>query len=311
VVLKPAGETPLTAVAAAELAVRAGMPPGVLNVIHGDPPTMGDALCLSEGVAKVGFTGSTRVGRMLAAKAAGTMKKVTMELGGNAPVVVFEDADVDRAAALTVASALRNAGQTCICANRVLVHASVMDRFAGRVAKIVGKLTVGAGTEEGVTTGPLIRPGSVDRAAEMVADAVERGARVLVGGSRPSLGGELEGGNFFLPTVLAGVPETARCYREEQFAPLVALTPFETEDEAARMANDTEYGLAAYFFTKDAGRTWRFAEKLRFGMVGVNEVGVVHESAPFGGVKQSGLGRENGSEALGEFLEKKLVVMSV
>lgn len=312
VVLKPSEQTPLTALALAELADRAGLPEGALNVVHGDAPAIGSALMASETVRKIGFTGSTAVGKMLMAQAASTVKRVSLELGGNAPFLVMEDADLALAAKGAVASALRNSGQTCICANRVFVHDEVHDEFAGRVAELVKALTVGDGFAPDTTHGPLINAAALDKVAAHCSDAVAKGAKVLVGGGRPAaLPERLAGGAFFEPTVLANATIDMRVFREETFGPLIPLFRFSDDDEAVALANDTEYGLAAYFYTRDLKRAWTLAERLEYGMIGVNEVAITAEVAPFGGVKQSGLGREQGTIGMEEFLETKYVCMGL
>ncbi|KAI8470576.1 MAG: succinate semialdehyde dehydrogenase [Monoraphidium minutum] len=312
VVLKPSEQTPLTALALAELAERAGVPDGAFNVVLGDPAAIGHALMSSEEVRKIGFTGSTAVGKMLMAQAANTVKRVSLELGGNAPFLVMADADLGLAAKGVVASALRNSGQTCICANRVFVHDKVYDEFAARVAKIVQGLHVGDGFAPATTHGPLINPAAVEKVVAHCADAVVKGAKVLAGGGPPEgLPEALKGGNFFAPTVLADATIDMRVFREETFGPLLPLFRFSTDDEAVALANDTEYGLAAYFYTRDLRRAWTLAERLEYGMIGVNEVAITSEVAPFGGVKQSGLGREQGTVGMEEFLEVKYVCMGL
>ncbi|WIA28425.1 hypothetical protein OEZ86_010970 [Tetradesmus obliquus] len=311
VVLKPAEATPLTALALAELADRAGVPDGVLNVVLGDAPSIGHAMMSSETVRKIGFTGSTAVGKMLAEQAAKTVKRVSLELGGNAPFIVFDDADLELAAAGVVGSALRNSGQTCICANRVFVQDQVYDKFAELVAARVAALRVGDGAAADTTHGPLISPAGVEKVVAHVSDALAKGAKLLVGGSVPQLPEPLSGGNFYSPTVLAEATIDMRCFREETFGPLIPLFRFKEDDEAVLMANDTEYGLAAYFYTRDLRRAWTIAEQLEYGMIGLNEVAIGSEVAPFGGVKQSGLGREQGRQGLDEFLEVKYLCMGL
>eukprot|EP00879_Flechtneria_rotunda_P002344 GHRR01002539.1.p1 GENE.GHRR01002539.1~~GHRR01002539.1.p1 ORF type:complete len:546 (+),score=169.25 GHRR01002539.1:2001-3638(+) len=311
VVLKPAELTPLTALALTELADRAGLPDGAFNVVLGDAASIGQAMCKSETVRKIGFTGSTAVGKMLMEQAAKTVKRVSLELGGNAPFIVFDDADLEAAAAGVVTSALRNSGQTCICANRVFVQDKVYDKFAELVAAKVGALKLGDGMTPDTTHGPLITPAGVDKVTNHVSDAVSKGAKVLVGGEKPQLPDPLSGGNFFSPTVLAEATIDMRCFREETFGPLVPLFRFREDDEVVLMANDTEYGLAAYFYTTDLHRAWTIAEQLEYGMIGLNEVAITNEVAPFGGMKQSGLGREQGKYGLEEFLETKYVCMGL
>eukprot|EP00892_Ulva_mutabilis_P001434 jgi/Ulvmu1/11291/UM074_0006.1 len=304
VVLKPSEETPLTALALARLAQSAGLPDGVLNVVSGDAVDIGETLTASPVVRKIGFTGSTQVGKLLLRQSADTVKRASMELGGNAPFIVFADADVAAAAAAIAASGLRNAGQTCVCANRVLVAAELHDALRDTLVEHMASLSVGDGLDPGTDIGPCINRARVEHAAAHVADAVDGGARVACGGGPPD--GATKG-FFFAPTVLQGVTTEMRVFREETFAPVIPMLTFETEEEAIALANDTEYGLAAYFFTRDVGRTFRVAEALEYGMVGVNETAIVSETAPFGGVKQSGLGRENGAAGILEFVEEKHV----
>ena len=305
VVVKPAEDTPLSALALAELAQRAGVPKGVLNVVTAkDPVPVGRALTESPLVRMVTFTGSTEVGKILMEQAARTVKRVGMELGGNAPFIVFDDADIDRAVAGAIASKFRNAGQTCVCANRFLVQDGVYDAFAEKLTAAVKKLKVGDGTEPGVTVGPLINKDAVRKVEEHVADAIEHGATVVIGGKPSKLGG-----NFYEPTVLTGVTPQMKVAREETFGPVAPLFRFKTEEEAVRMANDTPFGLAAYFFTRDLGRCWRVAEALEYGIVGVNEGITSTEIAPFGGMKESGIGREGSHHGIEEFLETKYTLM--
>jgi succinate-semialdehyde dehydrogenase/glutarate-semialdehyde dehydrogenase len=305
VVVKPAEDTPLSALALAELAQRAGVPKGVFNVVTAeDPVPVGRALTESPLVRMVTFTGSTEVGKILMEQAARTVKRVGMELGGNAPFIVFDDADIDRAVAGALASKFRNAGQTCVCANRFLVQDGVYDKFAEKLAAGVKKLKLGAGTETGVTVGPLINAAAIKKVEEHVADAVALGAHVVTGGKPSKLGG-----NFYEPTVLTGVTPQMKVAREETFGPVAPLFRFKTEEEAVRMANDTPFGLAAYFYTRDLGRCWRVAEALEYGIVGVNEGITSTEIAPFGGVKESGIGREGSHHGIEEFLETKYTLM--
>jgi succinate-semialdehyde dehydrogenase/glutarate-semialdehyde dehydrogenase len=305
VVVKPAEDTPLSALALAELAQRAGVPKGVLNIVTAqDPVPVGRALTESPLVRMVTFTGSTEVGKILMEQAARTVKRVGMELGGNAPFIVFDDADIDRAVAGALASKFRNAGQTCVCANRFLVQDGVYDVFAEKLAAGVKKLKVGAGTETGVTVGPLINAAAIKKVEEHVADAVALGAHVVTGGKPSRLGG-----NFYEPTVLTGVTPQMKVAREETFGPVAPLFRFKTEEEAVRMANDTPFGLAAYFYTRDLGRCWRVSEALEYGIVGVNEGITSTEIAPFGGVKESGIGREGSHHGIEEFLETKYTLM--
>ena len=305
VVVKPAEQTPFTALALAELALRAGFPPGVLNVVTGDPVAIGGELTRNPVVRKLSFTGSTEIGRLLMEQCAPTVKKMSLELGGNAPFIVFEDADLDAAVEGALASKYRNTGQTCVCANRVLVHSAVYERFAEKLAAAVGELRIGDGREAGVSLGPLIDGPAVEKVEAHVADAVSRGARVLVGGARHA-----RGGNFFEATVLADVTTAMRVAREETFGPVAPLFRFDSEAEAIAMANDTEYGLAAYFFSRDVGRIFRVAEELEYGMVGINTGVMSNELAPFGGVKQSGIGREGSRYGIDEYLEMKYLCLA-
>lgn len=311
VILKPANSTPLTAFALAELASRAGVPAGVLNVLSGDSKEITGAVMKSDVVRKVGFTGSTPVGKILMKQAADTVKKISLELGGNAPFIIFDDADIDLAAKGVVASAFRNAGQTCICANRIFVQAGIYDEFAQRVKEIVEGFKLGEGLVDGTTLGPLISPKAVDFVNGHVEDAVQKGAKVLTGGKRAELPGDTAKGNFYEPTVLTDATIDMKIFREETFGPAVPLFKFETEEEALKMANDTEYGLAAYYWTKDLARTWRVAEALEYGMIGCNEVSITDAAAPFGGIKESGLGREQSKYGMAEFTEIKFVCMGI
>jgi succinate-semialdehyde dehydrogenase/glutarate-semialdehyde dehydrogenase len=305
VVVKPAEDTPLSALALAELAQRAGIPKGVFNVVTAkDPVPVGRVLTENPLVRMITFTGSTEVGKILMEQAARTVKRVGMELGGNAPFIVFDDADLDRAVAGAMASKFRNAGQTCVCANRILVQDGVYDAFAEKLTAEVRKLKVGAGTEAGVTVGPLINAAAVKKVEEHVANAVAQGAEVVIGGKPAS-----SGGNFYEPTVLTGVTEKMLVAREETFGPVAPLFRFKTEEDAVRMANATQFGLAAYFFSRDMGRCWRVAEALEYGIVGVNEGLTSTEIAPFGGWKESGIGREGSHHGIEEFLEMKYTLM--
>ena len=300
-VVKPAEETPLSALALAALADMAGIPPGVLNVVTcRDPVAVGRELTSNPLVRMVTFTGSTEVGRILMAQAASTVKKVALELGGNAPFIVFDDADIDKAVAGAMQSKFRNAGQTCVCANRIYVQAGIYRTFASKLAAEVAKLAVGSGVEEGVNIGPLISSAARDKVEEHIADAVARGATVTTGGQRHA-----KGGNFFQPTILSEATSAMLVAREETFGPVAPLFRFDTEEEVVAMANETPFGLAAYFYARDIGRVWRVAEALEFGMVGVNEGVISTELAPFGGIKQSGLGREGSHHGLEEFLDMK------
>jgi succinate-semialdehyde dehydrogenase / glutarate-semialdehyde dehydrogenase len=307
-VAKPAEATPLSALALAELAHRAGVPPGVFNVVTADAghaPAIGLELCTNPVVRKVSFTGSTEVGRILLRQSADTVKKLSLELGGNAPFIVFDDADIDAAVEGALASKYRNAGQTCVCANRFYVQAGVYDAFAAKLAAKVGQFKVGAGTEPGVSIGPLIEPSAVAKVEEHIADATARGAKVVLGGKRHALGGL-----FFEPTVLTGVTSKMKVAREETFGPVAPLFRFETEAEAIAMANDTDFGLAAYFYSRDIGRVFRVAEALESGMVCANSGLLSNEVAPFGGVKQSGLGREGSKYGIDEYMEIKYLCLA-
>ncbi len=304
-VVKPAEDTPLSALALAMLGEMAGIPPGVLNIVTcRDPIPVGNELTSNPLVRMVTFTGSTEVGRILMAQSAATIKKVSLELGGNAPFIVFDDADLDRAVLGAMASKYRNAGQTCVCANRIYVQAGVYDAFAAKLADAVSKLTVGPGQQPGITIGPLINADAVAKVEEHVADAVAKGATVTTGGRRHALGR-----TYYEPTILTGVTAAMLVAREETFGPVAPLFRFSTEDEVVALANDTPFGLAGYFYTRDLGRAWRVAEALEFGIVGVNEGIVSTEVAPFGGVKQSGLGREGSHHGLEEFLEIKYMML--
>ena len=303
-VLKPAGQTPFSALALAELAERAGIPKGVLNIVTGDARTIGAELCANPVVRKLTFTGSTEVGRVLMRQCADTIKKLSLELGGNAPFIVFEDADLDAAADGALASKYRNAGQTCVCANRIYVQESVYDQFAAKLAEKTRAFKVGNGTEAGVTMGPLIDANGLAKVEEHVADAVGKGAKVLMGGKRHALGGL-----FYEPTILTGVTAEMKVSREETFGPVAPLFRFKTDDEAVKLANATEFGLAAYFYARDVGRIFRVAEAIETGIVGVNVGIIANEVAPFGGIKQSGLGREGSKYGIEDFLEIKYVAI--
>ncbi len=300
VVCKPASDTPLTALALAELADRAGIPAGVFNVITGPSGAVGGELTANPLVRVITFTGSTEVGKLLMEQSAKTVKRVALELGGNAPFIVFDDADLEAAIAGVMIAKFRNAGQTCVGANRILVQDGIYDTFAERFATEVLKLKVGAGTEVGVQQGPLINEQAVTTVEAHVADAVGLGAKLVAGGGRHELGG-----TFFEPTVLTNVSTKMLVSREETFGPVAPLFRFKTEEEAIRIANDTEYGLATYFYSRDVGRCWRVAEALEYGMVGINEGLISNEVAPFGGIKESGLGREGGHYGIEEFVEMK------
>ena len=306
-VVKPAPQTPFSALALAELAQRAGIPGGLFSVITADVQRsreVGAELCRNPVVRKLSFTGSTAVGIQLMQQCAPTLKKLSLELGGNAPFIVFDDADLDAAVEGAMLSKYRNAGQTCVCANRIYVQAGVYDTFADKLAAAVQKLKVGAGTEPGVTTGPLINAAALAKVEAHLADALDKGASVLVGGQRHALGG-----NFFQPTVLTGVTAAMRVAREETFGPLAPLFCFDTEEEVIAQANASEFGLAAYFYSRDVGRIFRVAEALESGMVGINTGLISTEVAPFGGVKSSGIGREGSKYGLDEYLEIKYLCL--
>ena len=303
-VIKPATQTPYSALALAELAERAGIPAGVFSVVTGSASAIGGEMTANPTVRKLTFTGSTEVGRMLMAQCADTIKKVSLELGGNAPFIVFDDADLDSAVAGAIASKYRNTGQTCVCANRLLVQEGVYGAFTEKLAEAVSQLKVGNGLEEGVNLGPLIDMKAVEKVESHIADAISHGARVILGGKRHPLGG-----SFFQPTILADVSTTMKVTYEETFGPVAPLFRFRDEAEAIRMANDTEFGLASYLYGRDIGRVWRVAEALEYGMVGINTGIISTEVAPFGGVKSSGLGREGSKYGIEEFLEVKYLCL--
>ncbi|XP_078432713.1 aldehyde dehydrogenase 5F1 isoform X2 [Wolffia australiana] len=303
-VVKPSEFTPLTALAAAELALQAGIPSGALNVVMGNAPEIGDTLLESDQVRKITFTGSTNVGKKLMAGAANTVKKVSLELGGNAPCIIFDDADLDLAVKGSLAAKFRNTGQTCVCANRILVQEGIYDKFADAFANAVENLQVGNGLAEGTAQGPLINEAAVQKVESFISDATSKGAKIMLGGRRHSLGM-----TFYEPTVLTHVNGEMLISREEVFGPVAPLLKFRTEEEAIRLANDTNAGLAAYIFTSSIPRSWRVAEALEYGLVGVNEGIISTEVAPFGGVKQSGLGREGSKYGMDEYLEIKYVCM--
>jgi succinate-semialdehyde dehydrogenase/glutarate-semialdehyde dehydrogenase len=304
-VLKPAEQTPFSALALVDLAQRAGVPDGLINVVTAkDPAPVGLELTQNPVVRKLSFTGSTEVGRLLLRQAAENIQKCSMELGGNAPLIIFEDADLDLAVKGALATKYRNGGQTCVSANRMLVHESVADAFAKMLAERAATLKVGSGLEEGVIMGPLIEEAAAQKCERHVADAVARGATLLTGGARHALGG-----TFFQPTVLANVGEDALIFREETFGPVAPVIAFKDEADAIRLANATDYGLAAYFYSRDVARIFRVAEALDFGMVGVNETLISSEVAPFGGVKHSGMGREGSRYGIEDYLEIKYVCL--
>ncbi len=306
IVLKPASATPFSALALAELAERAGVPKGVFSVVTGDAKVIGGEMTANPIVRKLSFTGSTATGKVLLQQCAGTVKKTSMELGGNAPFIVFDDADLDAAAEGAIASKYRNAGQTCVCAQRLLVQDGVYEAFAQKLVERVKKLTVGNGLDKGVVIGPLIDDNAVAKVESHIADAIGKGARVATGGKRHALGGL-----FFEPTVLTNVDASMRITNEETFGPVAPLYRFKDDAEAIRMANDTEFGLASYFYARDLARVWRVAEQLEYGMVGINTGLISTAVAPFGGVKESGLGREGSHFGIDEYLEVKYLCMNV
>ncbi|MES9873475.1 MAG: NAD-dependent succinate-semialdehyde dehydrogenase [Candidatus Sedimenticola sp. 6PFRAG7] len=305
-VIKPAEATPYSAFALCELAERAGLPPGVINVVTGDPREIGGELTSNPAVRKLSFTGSTGVGKLLMKQCADSLKKLSLELGGNAPFIVFDDADLDKAVEGALASKYRNSGQTCVCTNRFLVQEGVYDAFAEKLAQEVNGLNVGDGTEAGIDQGPLINEAAVKKIEHQIEDARSKGAKVIVGGHRHS-----RGGTFFEPTLITDVSSDMLCASEETFGPLAPLFRFSTEEEAITMANDTEYGLAAYFYSNNLGRVWRVSEALEYGMVGVNAGILSTAVAPFGGVKQSGIGREGSKYGLDEYLEMKYLCVDI
>jgi succinate-semialdehyde dehydrogenase/glutarate-semialdehyde dehydrogenase len=304
VVVKPAGVTPFSALALAELADRAGFPKGVFNILTGDTKAIGGEMTSNPIVRHLSFTGSTEVGRILMNQCSGRIKKLALELGGNAPFIVFNDADLDAAVEGALASKYRNAGQTCVCANRLLIQEEIYQAFTNKLVEKVRQLKVGNGMDIGVTQGPLIDKNAVEKVEEHIADAVSKGATVVAGGKRHALGG-----TFFQPTILVNVKPEMKVAREETFGPLAPLFPFKTEEEAVRMANDTEFGLAAYFYSRDIGRVWRVSEALEYGIVGINTGIISNEVAPFGGMKQSGLGREGSKYGIDDYVEIKYLCM--
>ena len=304
-VVKPASQTPFSALALAELARRAGIPSGVFNVVTGSAKAIGGEICANPVVRKLSFTGSTEIGAQLIAQCAPTVKKLSMELGGNAPFIVFNDADLDAAVVGAIASKFRNAGQTCVCANRLLVQDGVYDAFTQKLAAAVAQLKVGNGVDAGVTQGPLIDASALAKVEELVADALAQGARLVCGGRPHALGG-----TFYEPTIIADVAAGMRVAREEIFGPVAPLFRFKDEAEAIAMANDTEFGLASYFYARDVGRVFRVSQALEYGMVGVNTGAISTEIAPFGGVKSSGLGREGSRHGLDDYLEMKYVCVA-
>ncbi|MEO7402781.1 MAG: NADP-dependent succinate-semialdehyde dehydrogenase [Burkholderiales bacterium] len=305
-VLKPASATPYSALALAVLAERAGVPKGVFSVVTGNATAIGGEMTSNPIVRKLTFTGSTEIGKVLMEQCARTVKKTSMELGGNAPFIVFDDADLDAAAEGAMASKYRNAGQTCVCANRILVQDSVYDAFAAKLAERVAKMKIGNGLEPGVVIGPMIDANAITKVEEHIQDAIAKGAKIMMGGKRHSLGGL-----FFEPTILTGVNTTMKVTREETFGPVAPLFRFKDEAEAIRMSNDTEFGLASYFYGRDLSRVWRVAEALEYGIVGVNTGLISTEVAPFGGVKESGLGREGSKYGIEDYLSIKYVCMAI
>jgi succinate-semialdehyde dehydrogenase/glutarate-semialdehyde dehydrogenase len=301
-VVKPATQTPYSGLAWGVLAEEAGIPAGVINIVTGAAGEIGDELCTNPLVKKITFTGSTPIGKLLLEKAAGTVKKVSMELGGNAPFLVFDDADIDRAVEGAMTAKYRNSGQTCVCTNRFFVQSAVYDAFVEKLAKASKALKVGPGVDEGVQQGPLIDEKAVEKVEELVADATQNGGKVVAGGKRHALGG-----SFFEPTVIADATPKMKFMKEEIFGPVAPVFRFETEEEAIALANDTEYGLACYFYTSDLGRAFRVMGELKYGMVGVNEGLITTPEAPFGGVKESGLGREGGHQGIEDYLDTKYV----
>jgi succinate-semialdehyde dehydrogenase/glutarate-semialdehyde dehydrogenase len=301
-VVKPASQTPYSGLAWGALAEEVGFPKGVINILTGAAGEIGDEICANPLVRKITFTGSTEVGKILIQKSSATVKKVSMELGGNAPFIVFDDADIDRAVAGAITAKYRNSGQTCVCTNRFLVQAKVYDKFVEKLATASNGLTVGSGLEDGVQQGPLIDEKAVEKVEELIADATAKGGKIVAGGKRHALGG-----SFFQPTVIANATPKMRFMKEEIFGPVAPVFKFETEDEAIALANDTEFGLACYFYTGDLGRAFRVMEGLKYGMVGVNEGLITTPEAPFGGVKESGLGKEGGHQGIDDYLDTKYV----
>ena len=299
-VIKPAELTPYSALAIGVLAERAGLPPGVISIVTGDSKPIGGELTSNPIVRKLSFTGSTAVGKLLMSQCASTVKKLSLELGGNAPFIVFDDADLEQAVAGAVASKYRNAGQTCVCANRIFVQSGIYDRFAERLAEVVSGMKVGNGLEQDTKIGPLIEEKAVAKVEEHVADALAKGGKVVLGGKRRD-----GAGSFYMPTVITGVRADMLAMREETFGPVAPLMKFQTDDEVVRLANATEFGLASYFYSRDVQRVWRIAEALESGIVGINEGIISTEVAPFGGVKESGVGREGSKYGLEEYLELK------
>lgn len=309
IVIKPAELTPLSALALAELAKRAGIPDGVINIVTADANqsiVIGKTLCASPTVRHLSFTGSTEVGRILMEQCAPTVKKLALELGGHAPFIVFDDADIDAAVSGAMASKFRNSGQTCVCANRFYVHKKIQDEFVEKFAKALAVIKVGNGMETGITQGPLIEAAALEKVKKHVADALSKGATLVTGGKQP-----IEGKNFYEPTILANVSNKMLITHEETFGPVAPIIPFESDEEVIKLANNSQFGLASYFYSRDIGRVWRVAESLEYGMVGVNTGLISNEVAPFGGVKQSGLGREGSVFGMDEYLEMKYVCVGL
>jgi succinate-semialdehyde dehydrogenase/glutarate-semialdehyde dehydrogenase len=309
IVINPAEQTPLSALALAELAIRAGIPEGVVNIITADADrsvAIGKTLCASPIVRHLSFTGSTEVGRILMAQCAPTVKKLGLELGGHAPFIVFEDADIDAAVTGAIASKYRNSGQTCVCANRIYVHKKVHDAFVEKFSKAVQTIKVGNGMDAGVSQGPLIDQAALEKVERHIADALGKGAKLVTGGKPSPLGG-----TFYEPTILANVTSNMLITYEETFGPVAPIIPFESDDEVVELANNSQYGLASYFYSRDIGRIWKVAEALEYGMVGVNSGILANEVVPFGGVKQSGLGREGSVFGMDEYLELKYVCITL
>ncbi|AYV67932.1 succinate-semialdehyde dehydrogenase (NADP(+)) [Niallia circulans] len=310
VVLKPAEATPLTAIEVMKIFHEVGLPKGVLNLVHGDAAPIGDAMMERQEVRKITFTGSTKVGKELAAKASATMKKISMELGGHAPFIIFADADLEKAAEGVIASKFRNAGQTCICTNRIYVQKTIAERFSDILVTKMKNLVVGNGLHPEVTIGPLINEAAVAKTEEHIQDAIQKGAKVIYGGKKPA-GEEYDNGHFYEPTVLLHATHEMKIATEETFGPVAPIFEFETEEEALYLANDTSYGLAAYFYTKDISRVFRMSEGLEYGIIGINDPVPTTEQAPFGGVKESGVGREGGKYGLEDYLEYKFLSLEL
>ncbi|MEK4749086.1 NAD-dependent succinate-semialdehyde dehydrogenase [Niallia sp. FSL W8-0177] len=310
VVLKPAEATPLTAIEVMKIFHEVGLPKGVLNLVHGDAAPIGDAMMERQEVRKITFTGSTKVGKELAAKASATMKKISMELGGHAPFIIFADADLEKAAEGVIASKFRNAGQTCICTNRIYVQKTIAERFSDILVTKMKNLVVGNGLHPEVTIGPLINEAAVAKTEEHIQDAIQKGAKVIYGGKKPA-GEEYDNGHFYEPTVLLHATHEMKIATEETFGPVAPIFEFETEEEALHLANDTSYGLAAYFYTKDISRVFRMSEGLEYGIIGINDPVPTTEQAPFGGVKESGVGREGGKYGLEDYLEYKFLSLEL